>query len=161
VTKLGYDLPYSAGVSVQYFWQESELILNNLNVGFNNGPLYNLDEIIRFNNATAAANAVTIRPDVWLLPFLNVYGIFGVAKSSTAIDAGVWVPGKDNVWTQVSSFSTKANFEATTLGLGMTPTIGVGGGFLVLDMNMAWTDVSALDKPGIYLYFRSPARQII
>src|SRR6188508_2713410 len=52
VTKLGYDLPYPAGVNVNYLWQESKLVLNNLNVGFNNGPLYNLDEIVRFNDAT-------------------------------------------------------------------------------------------------------------
>ncbi len=155
VTKLGYNLPYSAGVSVNYFWQESELVLNNLNVGFNNGPMYNIDEIIRFNEATATANSVNIRPDIWLFPFLNVYAILGKAKTSTAIDAGVWVPGKDNEWSQVTSFSTKANFDATIFGFGMTPTIGVGGGFLALDMNMAWTDVNALDKP-VFTYIFGP-----
>src|SRR5688500_1717047 len=111
--------------------------------------------MISFNEATAAAKSITIRPDIWLLPFLNVYGIFGKAKTSTSIDAGVWLPGKDNVWTKVSSFSTQANFDATTVGLGMTPTIGVGGGFLALDMNMAWTDVSALDKP-VFTYIFGP-----
>jgi hypothetical protein len=49
----GYQLPYSAGVSVNYFWQESKLIIDNLNVGFNNGEMYNVDEIIRFDDATA------------------------------------------------------------------------------------------------------------
>ena len=65
----GYNLPYSAGVSVNYFQQESALILEDLFVGFNNGPMYNLDEIIRFNDATARAGALTVRPDVWILPF--------------------------------------------------------------------------------------------
>ena len=37
-TKMGFDLPYSAGLSVQYLWQESELVIENLQVGFNNGP---------------------------------------------------------------------------------------------------------------------------
>ena len=31
----GYTLPYSAGVSVQYFGQRSDLVIDNLNVGFN------------------------------------------------------------------------------------------------------------------------------
>ncbi len=35
-TKAGFDLPYSAGLSVQYIWQQSELVINNLQVGFNN-----------------------------------------------------------------------------------------------------------------------------
>jgi len=147
VVARGYDIPYSAGVSVNYFTQTSSLILNNLYVGFNNGPMYNLDELVRFNEAEAWASAFTVRPDVWLLPFLNVYAILGKSESSTTIDAGVYLPNIDNEWQQVTSFSTKAKFTATTMGFGMTPTMGVGGGWIALDMNVAWTDVSALDKP--------------
>ena len=170
VTKLGYDLPYSAGINLNYFWQESELVLDNLNIGFNNGEMHNLDEVIRFNNATAAASAINIRPDVWILPFLNVYGIFGKAKTSTSIDAGLWVPGVDNSWSEVATFQTQANFDATMLGIGMTPTFGIGGGFIAVDMNMAWSDVSALDKPvfttvigprfGKAFKFKKPQRNI-
>ena len=54
-TKAGYSLPYSAGISVQYFGQESSLIIDNLMVGFNNGPMYNLDGIVRFDEAKALA----------------------------------------------------------------------------------------------------------
>ena len=42
-TEKGFSLPYSAGVSVIYFWQESELTITTLNVGFKNGPKYKLD----------------------------------------------------------------------------------------------------------------------
>ena len=146
-TKKGFKLPYSAGLSINYFTQQSDLILNNLSVGFNNGPMYNIDEIVRLNSAVSNANAITIRPDIWLLPFLNVYAIFGKANTSTAIDASIWIPNTENNWTEIMSFKTKAEFNATTFGLGMTPTIGVGGGWIALDMNFVWSDVSALDKP--------------
>jgi hypothetical protein len=145
--KLGFNLPYSAGLGINYLWQESHLVLSDLLVGFNNGPKYNLDEIVRFNDALAAASAVNIRPDIWLFPFLNIYAILGKANTSTSIDAGLYLPDTANVWNQVSSLSTKANFTATVFGFGMTPTLGVGGGWLALDMNVAWTDVSALNKP--------------
>ncbi|KLT69714.1 hypothetical protein [Flavobacterium sp. ABG] len=153
VAQKGYKLPYSAGLSVNYFWQESDIIINSLEVGFNNGPLYNLDEIIRFDKSSVVASSVTIRPDVWLLPFLNVYGIFGKANTATKINAGVWVPDADNNWSEVVSFKTQQHFNATTFGIGMTPTIGIGGGWLALDMNMAWTDISALDKPAFSYIF--------
>jgi len=146
-TALGYDLPYSAGLGLNYITQESDLIISNLEVGFNNGPLYNIDEIIRFDDAIARASAVNFRPDIWLFPFLNVYGIIAQAKTSTEISAGVWIPDSSGVWSQISSFSTKANFDATSLGFGITPTMGVGGGWMALDMNFVWTDVSALDQP--------------
>jgi hypothetical protein len=146
-TQKGYQLPYSAGVSVNYFWQESSIVIDNLYVGFNNGPQYNLDQIVRFNDATATASAINVRPDIWLFPFLNVYGILGKVQTSTAINAGIWVPDANNNWSQIYSFGSKANFNGTSFGLGMTPTIGIGGGWLALDMNVAWTDLDALDKP--------------
>jgi hypothetical protein len=147
VTKMGYSLPYSAGLSVQYFGQESLLIIDNLMVGFNNGPMYNLDGIVRFDEAKARAQAITVRPDVWLFPFLNVYGILGTAQASTDVNFGVWVPDSTGVEKEVFKTGTVVDFKTTTFGFGMTPTIGVGGGFLALDMNMAWTDVPQLSKP--------------
>lgn len=146
-TKAGYNLPLSAGISVQYFWQESDLIIDNLQVGFNNGPMYNLDEIVRFDLARATASATTVRPDIWLFPFLNIYLIMGKAKASTEVGFGVWVPDSSGTDKLITSASTLIDFNTTTYGFGFTPTIGVGGGFLALDMNWAWTDVPQLDKP--------------
>ncbi len=147
VAKMGFELPYSAGIGINYMWQESALIINNLSVGFNNGPMTNVDDIIRFDEALAGANIVNFRPDIWLFPFLNIYGVIAKAKTSTKIDAGLWLPDADNNWNEVSAFSTKAEFDVTSFGFGLTPTMGVGGGWLALDMNMVWSDVSALDKP--------------
>jgi hypothetical protein len=146
-TKAGYNLPYSAGMSSQYFWQVSDIIINNLQVGFNNGPKYNVDEIIRFDNARTTASALTVRPDIWLFPFLNIYGIFGKAKASTEVGFGIWVPDSTNTPKQILSANSLVEFNTSTYGLGFTPTIGIGGGFLALDMNVAWTDVPQLDKP--------------
>jgi hypothetical protein len=75
------------------------------------------------------------------------------AKTSTAIDAGVWIPDANNVWSEVASFSTKAEFDATGIGFGMTPTLGIGGGFMALDMNVTWQSISALDKPVMTFVF--------
>ncbi len=143
----GYQLPFSAGLGVNYLWQQSDIVISNLKVGFNGGEMISLDEVIRFDDATSTANAVNIRPDLWLFPFLNVYGILAFAKTSTAIDAGIWLPDLDSTWSQVSTLSTKADFNATTLGFGLTPTFGVGGIWIALDMNCAWSDVNALKKP--------------
>jgi hypothetical protein len=144
---LGFDLPYSAGIGINTFWQKSDLVIENLQVGFNNGPLYNLDEIIRFNEAVSEATAYNVRPDIWLFPFLNVYAIIAASKPSTSVGFGIFVPDSNNNWKEIMNYSTKASFTANTMGFGFTPTIGVGGGWLALDINFTWTDVSALDKP--------------
>lgn len=146
-TKAGYNLPYSAGLSAQYFTSESAIVINNLSVGFNDGPMYDLDGLVRFDEAKALASAFTFRPDIWLFPFLNIYGILGKAQASTDVAFGIWIPDSTGVAKEVLTTSTTVDFNTTTFGLGMTPTIGVGGGFLALDLNVAWTDVPQLARP--------------
>jgi hypothetical protein len=147
VTELGFKLPNPAGLNINYLWQESDLVIEDLMIGFNGGPMYDLDEIVRFNKAKSEAIAVNIRPDVWVLPFLDVYAILAVGKPSTTVGFGIWVPDSANTWSEVMNYETKANFNSTTIGFGVTPTIGVGGGWFALDMNVSWSDVDALDKP--------------
>jgi len=152
VARKGFRLPKSAGLSVQYLWQQSDIVINDLQVGFNNGPMHSLDEIIRFDKSTATSSGLNIRPDVWVFPFLNVYAIFAKSNTATAIDAGVWVPDSSD-WHKIATINTKANFEATTFGFGATPTVGIGGFFLALDMNFTWSDIAELDKPAFAFVF--------
>lgn len=149
----GFNLPYSAGLSVQYLYQQSDIIINNLQVGFNNGPKYSLDQIVRFDHAQTTSNGFNIRPDFWLFPFLNVYAIFAKSKTSTAINAGVYIPDSSSNWNKIMTINTKANFNTTTYGFGLTPTIGIGGVFLAIDMNFTWTDIDELEKPAYVFVF--------
>lgn len=152
-TKAGFHLPYSAGLSMQYLTQKSDLVIENLQVGFNNGPMHDLSEVIRFDNAESKATGINLRPDIWVFPFLNVYGILAKANPSTTIDAGVYVPDENGEWNQVLELNTKADFQATSMGFGITPTIGVGGGWMALDMNFTWNDIAELDKPAFAFIF--------
>jgi len=152
-TKRGFHLPYSAGLGINYLWQESDLVIENLQVGFNHGPLYDLSEVVRFDNATSRATGVNFRPDVWLFPFLNVYGILAKANPSTAVDFGIYVPDGNGDWNNVLSMETTADFEATSMGFGLTPTIGIGGGWMALDMNFTWNDIAELEKPAFAFVF--------
>jgi hypothetical protein len=146
VKELGFDLPYSAGLSVNYLWQKSEISISNVNVGFNNSPLYDVDELINFNSTTAESNGINIRPDIWVFPFLNVYGIIANAKSTTNVDVSVWIP-RINESEEILNIQTNPEFNTTTAGFGLTPTAGFFGGWIAFDMNFTWTDVDAQEKP--------------
>ena len=153
VQQLGIALPLSAGIGVNYLWQESDLEIEGLSVGFNHGPMVDMGEVIRFSSAVSEASAVNVRPDLWVLPFLNVYGLVAVGQASTSIEAGLWLPDTLNNWQEVGVFSSKADFDVQTFGFGLTPTFGMGGGWVALDMNFAWSDVDALDKPAFSFVF--------
>ena len=152
-TKMGFNLPYSAGLGLNYMWQKSDLVIENLMVGFNNGPMYDLDEVVRFNSAVSEASGLNFRPDIWLFPFLNVYGLFAKSNLATTVGYSINVPDSTGNWKEVISLDSKAEFDATTFGLGLTPTIGVGGGWIALDMNFTWSDVNALEKPAFAFVF--------
>ncbi len=151
--KRGFSLPYSAGLGINYLWQKSALVINNLQIGFNNNEMHNLNEVVRFNNAVSEASGLNFRPDVWILPFLNIYGIYAQSKPSTTVDFGIYVPDGSGNWSNVLNMNTKANFTATTAGFGLTPTIGVGGGWFALDMNFTWNSIAELDKPAFAYVF--------
>lgn len=152
-TKRGFNLPYSAGLGLNYLWQESDLVIENLQVGFNHQPMHDLSDIVRFNNATSRAVGLNFRPDVWVFPFLNVYGILAKAKPSTTVDFGVYVPDGDGNWNNVINMESKAEFDATSFGFGLTPTLGIGGGWMALDMNFTWNDIAELEKPAFAFVF--------
>lgn len=143
----GYSLPYSAGLSINYFTQTSDIVLEDLQVGFNGGEKFDLSDLVQFDVAKARASALTVRPDVWLLPFLNVYGILGRAQASTEVKYRVNVPDSIDNFVPLISGTSLVEFQTTTFGFGLTPTIGIKGGFLALDMNIAWTDVPQLQRP--------------
>jgi len=150
-TKAGFDIPYGAGVGLNYFWQRSDIVISNLEVGFNNKPKYNLDEIIKFDDAVSETNGINFRPDIYLFPFLNIYGIFGKSKSSTSINASITL--SDSI--APVNLSTTAEFNGTTTGFGIMPQIGVAGAWIAFDMNFTWTDIDALSKP-VYGFIFDP-----
>ena len=154
VIKRGFDIPYSAGLGINYVTQESDILIRNLLVGFNNGELIPLDDFINFPSAVARSNVINFRPDIWVFPFLNVYGIAARLESSTEIVASLSLPNQDG-FEDVTQFTTKAEFEGTTVGFGLTPTIGVAGAWFALDMNFSWSDIPELDDP-VYTFVLGP-----
>ena len=146
VKEKGFDLPYSAGIGVNYLWQNSDINISNVSIGFNGGPLYNVDELIRFNSTSAESWGINVRPDVWVLPFLNVYGVFARAESNTIVDVSIVIPGV-NESEELFSIQTSPHFTSQTTGFGLTPTVGVLGGWIAMDMNFTWTDIDKQEKP--------------
>lgn len=58
----GYSLPYTAGLSINYFTQTSDIVLEDLQVGFNGGEKFDLSSLVQFDVAKARASALTFRP---------------------------------------------------------------------------------------------------
>ena len=132
VRKAGFELPPAFGVMVNYYYQKSSILISDLQLGVNNGPLHDAS-FIQFGDSNAHANALAIRPSVMLLPFLSFYTVISSGNSVTEVNI-----------TSPTTFSTKASSGAFVVSLGATAQFGYKGFFVVADFNGSVADVERI-----------------
>ena len=85
----GFDIPYPAGIMANYMWMEQDIKIDNMQLGLKTDnidvPLTSVD-FIQFGKNSNTSYTVNVRPDLWVFPFLNVYGIFGYGNSQTEVN---------------------------------------------------------------------------
>ncbi len=84
----GYTLPLPFGVGVSFMAMRQTNKLSNFKL-IVEGTELPLD--VKFYNAVSTDFNATFRPDIWIFPFLNVYGVLGYSGGS--IKPNVMIPG--------------------------------------------------------------------
>jgi hypothetical protein len=92
-------------------------------------------EFIGFGKNTVTVHNFNIRPDIWIFPFLNLYGIFGYGSSTTTV----------NITTPITLTSVVKQ-NVNTAGFGFTGAFGLGPLFIAADGNWAWNKPEKLNK---------------
>ena len=132
LSKRGFDLQYPFGFMLNPFVGSQKIDISQLEVGINDLPKVSLDNVVKFGEVKAVAKSISVRPDVWILPFLDLYGIAGVISSDTHVEL-----------TAPVNYSTVQNFKGSIFGLGTTLAGGYHGFLIIVDVNHTWTN---LDK---------------
>jgi len=130
LAKRGFDLTYPVGVMMNAYAGSQKVNISDLKVGFNNGDLVPLD-FIKFGEVKAKVQSITVRPDLWVLPFMDIYAIAGPSYAQTEVNI-----------TAPIGFRTTANFTGGTFGLGTTLAGGYHGIITIIDINHTWTQMS-------------------
>ena len=131
----GFDLPYPAGLGVNFVYASQNIDLKNLGLSTGSNPVVPVD-VIKFGDTKAPVLTPNLRADLWVLPFLNVYAFGGVAWVTT--DVAVAEP---------VAFTTSVDQSGYYAGLGATATMGIKHNWLAFDLNTAWTKTEKLDEP--------------
>ena len=84
VVRKGFELPLPVGISMNYYQHSMGVVIDSLSIGLNDSPMMPV-EFVEFDDVTNKARTINARFDLWLFPFLNVYGLFGYIEA----DAGV------------------------------------------------------------------------
>ncbi len=146
--KRGFMLPYPVGIMLNGYMGAQDVTISDLTVGINdaNGntviPTIPLDDVVGFSNVSASVRNVNFRADLWVLPFLDVYGIVGAAWVTTDVGIGSIV-GKP------VDISTQANFNGYVYGIGGMLTGGIRSIFFSVDFNAVWTHFDELKNDNV------------
>ncbi len=137
--KKGFDIPYPAGLMGNYMWMDQGITIDNMQLGLKSDnhdiPLTEVD-FIDFGENTNTSYTFNVRPDLWILPFLNVYGIFGYGNSHTEVNLVAPVALKSVVDQSIS-----------TVGVGIMGAGGIGPVWFSVDANWTWNKPELLDEP--------------
>ena len=137
--RAGFDIPYPAGIMGNFIWMEQRIIIDNMQLGLKveNGvdiPLTPVD-FLQFGDNTNTSYTANLRPDIWVFPFLNVYGIFGYGNSHTEVN--LIAPIK---------LQSVVNQSISTVGVGIMGAGGIGPIWFSVDANWTWNKPELLDE---------------
>ena len=166
----GYSIPLPFGVNVSYMNMRQNINVESISLtGLQVGGMPIPDDMFNIGVGDTRQRSKTenLRLDMWVFPFLNVYGILGHTKGSSVsnisvdadpskYDAGtIFHPNPDHIIAQavhagyesgaLQDLDFKLNFEGTTYGAGVTLAGGYGNWFTILDTNYTQTSFDILD----------------
>lgn len=134
----GIDLQKPTGIMGNFYFQEQNLTISNLAVSFRNeGELIDIDEFTDFEYINTRNSVYTIRPDIWLFPFMNVYLVASRFEAHTT--ARLSVPFELDI-PPVEKIGYGGGF-GTILAYGWGPVWGTA------NLTMAWSKAPGLDQP--------------
>ncbi|UXX79687.1 hypothetical protein N7E81_00995 [Reichenbachiella carrageenanivorans] len=108
-------------------------------------------ETLNFTSVTATTNGINFRGDAWILPFLNVYGLFSKVEGSTGVSLKpTWTDATGDVILEMPEFSSKVEFDAIAYGGGATLIYGFDNYFMSSDVNFSRTNTELLKDQVTY-----------
>ncbi|GAO41107.1 hypothetical protein FPE01S_01_01190 [Flavihumibacter petaseus NBRC 106054] len=138
--KAGFDIPFPVGIMLNSFYAVQGIDISNIRIGIKGedntlGPV-DMSEIIKFQEVTAKGLNANIRADVWVLPFLNVYGILGaLPHAQTRV-----------VLAEPVSITSQPVQSGWNYGIGLMGAGGVGPVFIQGDFNYTWSHLELLEN---------------
>ena len=131
----GIDIPHPVGVNLSYMWQNFDIDISNLGLSFGDDPTIPID-FVTFEAAGTNIHSGNLRADVWLLPFLNISGMFGVAQGTTNVALRDPIP-----------FETAVDYRGQYYGFGVMGAYGIERTFFTADVNWTWFDSELTKEP--------------
>lgn len=159
----GYDIPLPFGVNLNYMNMRQDIDVQSISfsgLALGNHPIPSDMFTIDAGHTREKSKTETLRLDMWVFPFLNVYGLVGHSRGSSVSNVSVNADpsrytGLDRLIAgsvndlyesgQLQDIDFTLDFKGTTWGTGITLAGGYQNWFALVDTNYTRTDFDILD----------------
>ncbi|MCW7549697.1 hypothetical protein OO184_17585 [Photorhabdus sp. APURE] len=143
----GYDLPEPFGASYGYMNMRQNIIVDDIKIFIPDNPGFEKMLDIQTGKTREKNESHMLKLDTWILPFLNVYGVYGWTKgtSQTNIEGININFGSVPVPFPIKDAPFKLDFKGNTYGGGFTLAGGYNQFFGTFDTNYTYTSLDILD----------------
>lgn len=131
----GFKLPKPLGINLNSFYAVQDIEISGLGLSTGDNPTVPIDAI-KFGDNESSALTINARVELWVLPFLNVYAMGGLAAANTTVRLTEPIP-----------LTSSVDQTGRYAGVGITGAFGVRKFFSVVDVNWAWTDLEKMSEP--------------
>ncbi len=159
--KKGNDLSLPFGIGIYSIYYDQEYMASNLRLTSDSTSITARADTV-YQNTSAYEWRVQLRPNLWVLPFLNVYGIFGYTKGAISPDLVVPyivienIPVIDSIIIDTTfEIHDKIEYLGPTYGFGATFSMGFNYLFFMADYNYSVTNPEDIDE-NLHNHFFSP-----
>jgi hypothetical protein len=161
----GFDLPLPYGIGLTYVNIDQEMLLGALEVGIN-GREKEPFTFVSFDNASAQNQAVQLKLDAWLFPFMNVFGLLGKIDGEAPLDVvidgngmlahlGISCTGPlpnplcATLENQTATLDITAKFRGTSYGIGTVLAGAKNNWFVTVPLSFVYADMEGKGTDGI------------
>lgn len=139
---LGYVLPKPFGLNLNYMTMDQDIAVDSIR--FSDSNLLDLvSNIFDFDaeSGSQSTEVLSLRGDVWIFPFLNVYGMVGKVKGSS--ETTVVMKGK--ITGRETRFPFELDLDGDLYGGGFVLAGGYGNWFGLVDASYTKTNLTVID----------------
>ncbi|MGL5107682.1 MAG: TonB-dependent receptor [Vibrio ordalii] len=133
---LGYTLPKPIGFNLSYMTMEQGINVDSIAIqGLGNLPLQ-----LQAEQGRQYTEVLTLRADVWLFPFLNLYGLVGKLDGYSTTDVNVKFLGAQHT---INNF--RLDLDGYTTGVGSVLVGGYQNWFALVDASLTQSRLTVID----------------
>jgi hypothetical protein len=139
----GYKFQLPHGLMVNGFTTKQNIILENFQLAFTDpggvpdfDRFQDLADIIVFGPSSGRISTFNVRADTWILPFLNIGGMYGRIKGEQVITL-----------TSPINLSSTTPLDGSYYGITLLGVVPLGPINLSLDYTASWVTNDRLDSP--------------